>query len=250
MTPAALLARVTRELKARGSPARAKGTTAYFKKSEPIHFFGLAVPEVRALSRSWYAEVKPVWTVSDAIRFASLAVQQREMETKWVGFFILSRYAVDFPPDLLATVGDWIRKGRCDNWALIDALSAEVLAPLIRRHPALLPEVTAWHASPNRWLRRASLVPLVPFARKGEHLAAAYSVVASLMSDAEDLTHKAAGWLLREAGKTNPRRLAAYLMRHGPAIPRTTLRYAIERFPAAERARLLAETRIAPPSDG
>jgi 3-methyladenine DNA glycosylase AlkD len=198
---------------------------------------------VRALARSLYADVKGRWTVREAIAFANLAVRRRETETKWVGFFLLARFAADLPADLAATIEGWIKGGLCANWALIDALSAEVIAPLIRNHPALLPQVTAWHQSKNQWLRRAALVPLVPFARRGEHLTATYSVVAALLSDGEDLTHKASGWLLREAGKTNPRRLTAFLMSHGPAIPRTTLRYAIERFPAAERARLLAETR-------
>jgi 3-methyladenine DNA glycosylase AlkD len=55
--------------------------------------------------------------------------------------------------------------------------------------------------------------------------------------------HKATGWLLREAGKTDPARLKRFLLQHGPAIPRTALRYAIERFPAAARAELLQTTR-------
>jgi 3-methyladenine DNA glycosylase AlkD len=243
MTPPAALRRALKNLKAGGSPARAAGAKAYFKKFEPIYLFGVAVPQVRSLARALSAEVKGTWTVRDAIAFADLAVRRRETEAKWTGFFLLGRYARDFPDDLARTIGRWIAAGRCDNWALIDALSAEVIAPLLRRHPSLLPVVTGWHTSENRWLRRASVVPLVPFVRKGEILTPAYSVVASLFGDTEDLTHKACGWLLREAGKTNPRRLAAFLMRHGPAVPRTTLRYAIERFPAAERARLLAATR-------
>ena len=70
--------------------------------------------------------------------------------------------------------------------------------------------------------------------------------VLALAGDGEDLMHKACGWLLREAGKTDPARLEAFLRRHGPALPRTTVRYAIERFDPQRRARLLAETRGAP----
>jgi 3-methyladenine DNA glycosylase AlkD len=243
MTPATLLSHAERELKRLGSPSRAAGTRAYFKKTENVHFHGVSVPEARALARSLYYQVKDLWTVKDAIAFANLAVRRKETETKFLGFFMLARFAKELPAELATTIERWIKGGYCNSWALIDALSAEVIAPLIRRNPALLPDVTAWHRSPNQWLRRASLVPLVPFARKGEHLAASYSVVAALLADAEDLTHKASGWLLREAGKTNPRRLTAFLMAHGPAIPRTTLRYAIERFPKDERDRLLAETR-------
>jgi 3-methyladenine DNA glycosylase AlkD len=59
----------------------------------------------------------------------------------------------------------------------------------------------------------------------------------------EDLIHKANGWLLREAGKADPRRLEAFLLEHGSRIPRTTLRYAIERFSPAKRKSLLAKTK-------
>ena len=55
--------------------------------------------------------------------------------------------------------------------------------------------------------------------------------------------HKALGWLLREAGKTDMKRLRQFLLKHGPTIPRTTLRYAIERFPTKDRAKLLQKTR-------
>lgn len=243
ISPAALLTRGIRELKALGSPERAAGAKAYFKQSEPLYFYGASVPEVRALARRLHAEVKGQWTVREAIAFADLAVRRRETETKLLGIVMLARYVGDLPADLAPTIEGWIKAGFCSSWALIDALSAEVITPLIRAFPPLLPQVTAWHSSKNQWLRRASLVPLVPFARRGEHLTATYSLVTALMSDAEDLTQKASGWLLREAGKTNPRRLTAFLMAHGPAIPRTTLRYAIEKFPAAERARILTETR-------
>ncbi len=240
MTPAALLTIAVGELKRRGSPERAASGKAYFRKAEPIHLYGVPVPQVRALARKLYADVRDTWTVADAVAFANLAVKKKEIETKMLGFFLLANYAADLPADFSGTIEGWIKKGLVGNWALIDTLSAEVIAPLIRRWPAQLPAVTAWHRSPNQWMRRAALVPLVPFAARGEHLTAVYSLVTALFGDAEDLTHKASGWLLREAGRTNPRRLAAFLSAHGPAVPRTTLRYAIEKFPAEDRARLLA----------
>lgn len=55
--------------------------------------------------------------------------------------------------------------------------------------------------------------------------------------------HKAVGWLLREAGKTDMERLKRFLLKNGPEIPRTTVRYAIERFPKNQRKQLLEETR-------
>ena len=83
-------------------------------------------------------------------------------------------------------------------------------------------------------------------ARHGAHIDAAYRVATALHDDEEDLIHKATGWLLREAGQTDRRRLETYLLRHGPRLPRTALRYAIERFPAERRRAILLRTRSLP----
>jgi 3-methyladenine DNA glycosylase AlkD len=118
-----------------------------------------------------------------------------------------------------------------------------LVTPLLARHPSLLAQVTRWTTARSLWVRRAAAVSLVPLARRGEALPEAYGVAEALFTDRHDLIHKAVGWLLREAGKTDAARLEAFLRRHGPAIPRTTLRYAIERFPPARRRQLLSDTR-------
>ena len=125
----------------------------------------------------------------------------------------------------------------------MDTLAPSVLAPLLRRFPDLLPRVAGWTQAENLWVRRASVVALIPLARKGEHLDDAYTNAERLFGYPEDLIHKAIGWLLREAGKADQPRLKAFLLQHGKRLPRTALRYAIERFPEAERKQLLAQTR-------
>src|SRR5262249_49642827 len=91
--------------------------------------------------------------------------------------------------------------------------------------------------------RRASIVSLISLARKGAALDLTYATARTLHADHEDLIRKAVGWTLREAGKTDPARLERYLRQNGPSIPRTTLRYAIERFPLPVRRDRLASTK-------
>jgi 3-methyladenine DNA glycosylase AlkD len=88
-----------------------------------------------------------------------------------------------------------------------------------------------------------NLTPFITLAKREEFLEAIYEIAASLFPVDDDLIHKANGWLLREAGKRDPNRLEAFLLKHGRAVPRTTLRYAIERFPGARRKALLRRTR-------
>jgi 3-methyladenine DNA glycosylase AlkD len=140
-------------------------------------------------------------------------------------------------------VGSWILQGLCSNWATIDGLAGSVSSQLVLRYPDLLNQVMDWVNSGSLWLRRAALVSLVRPAREGRYLDHAYGLAERVFADREDLIQKAAGWLLREAGKTDMERLEHFLQRHGPKVPRTTLRYAIERFDAPDRNRLLEETR-------
>ena len=233
------------DLAALADPRRAAGARAYFKKFEPVYLYGVAAPDLRGVGRRWAAQVRGAWTATEAVRLAELAVRRREMETRWVGFFLLGRFARELPPETVGMVRRWAERGWCSNWALTDSVSSEVVAPLLRLHPRLVGTVTGWHRSPNLWVRRLAVVPLVPLARHGEHLDAAYDVVRALRGDREDLVHKACGWLLREAGKTDMARLERFLLRLGPGLPRTTLRYAIERFAPSRRRRLLLATRRA-----
>ena len=111
------------------------------------------------------------------------------------------------------------------------------------RSTALLARVAGWSRHRNMWVRRASAVGLIPSVRRRVGLDLAYDVASRLHADKEDLIQKALGWMLREAGKADERRLERYLRSNGPSIPRTTLRYAIERFPPAKRRVLLRVTR-------
>ncbi|MFQ5752402.1 MAG: DNA alkylation repair protein, partial [bacterium] len=104
-------------------------------------------------------------------------------------------------------------------------------------------EIINWRHSQNLWLRRACAVSFVGLARKGEHLETVYEITESLFVDKEDLIQKAIGWLLREAGKTDPKRLTSFLLLHGSRIPRTTLRYAIEKFSEQKRKQILTKTK-------
>ncbi len=247
-SPTAAQAQAIAWFRAHAEPRYAEGARAYFKSWEPVHLYGVRTPAVRAFAAGLARAVKGTWTVREALAFAERCTAQREMETKLLGWTLLGRYARAFPAGLPATVRRWILAGHCTNWAHIDTLSGEVLARWLARYPRGVRTITGWHTARNPWLRRASVVPLVGAARRGVHLDEAYATVLALRHDNEDLMHKACGWLLREAGKTDSARLERFLLEHGRELPRTTVRYAIERFAPAPRRRLLAETRARRPA--
>ena len=88
----------------------------------------------------------------------------------------------------------------------------------------------------------AAIVGLLPAVRRGLALDQVYETATLLRPDTHDLIHKAVGWMLREVGNRSPKAERAWLESRYPRMPRTMLRYAIEKFPEAERRRYLAGT--------
>jgi len=247
-TPAALVRESCRRLRAAADPDVAAGLHAYFKKAERLRFFGLKAAGLRAIERDVLACVKGCWTLSDAVAYAERMLRRPELEAKALGAMVLARHRRQFEPRLLPAARNWLAAGLCASWATTDALCSLVVAEVLRRFPDRVATLRSWTRSRSLWVRRAAAVSLVPLARRGQALDTAYAVALALLGDDEDLVHKATGWLLREAGRTDVPRLERFLLRHGPSLPRTALRYAIERLPTTRRRQLMAQTRGGPMS--
>lgn len=239
-TPQTAADSIIASLEKRRDPQRIEGAQRFFK--HPVSVYGIDAATLRRLARDWQNKLKPSWNLKSAVELCHLLIQKEELESKGVGILILSGFANQFDPDLLPVVKRWLER-HADNWATVDTLSSSILSPLVGRHPQIIPEIMAWGDTPILWVRRAAVVTFVPLARHGKHLDAAYAIAENLLGNEEDLMHKAIGWLLREAGKQDANRLRAFLLSHGPNVPRTTVRYAIERFPKLEQKRLLEKTR-------
>ncbi len=239
--PRALAAEAVARLKALADPVRAEGVQRYFK--DTVKAFGIPAPAIRALAAELHGSVKGTWTVDGAIALCDVLFSEPEIESKAVGSLILGRFTRDLPKSFPAKLESWLAADLLDNWASVDVLCPAAMGAFLAAHPESVAVVRRWAVHPNRWVKRASAVSFIKLAKREEFQDAVYAVSASLFPVADDLVQKANGWLLREAGKKDPTRLEAFLLRHGRAVPRTTLRYAIERFPEPKRKKLLAATR-------
>ena len=122
--------------------------------------------------------------------------------------------------------------GYINNWDLVDCSAAHIVgAHLFRRNRKPIYRLAG---SKNLWERRISILSTFFFIKRNE-FSDALAVAESLLKDPEDLIHKAAGWMLREVGKKRPAVEKGFLAKHYRRMPRTMLRYAIEKFPEAER---------------
>jgi 3-methyladenine DNA glycosylase AlkD len=127
---------------------------------------------------------------------------------------------------------------RVNNWDLVDGSAPQVVGgySATRRRGAL----DRLARSANLWERRIAIVATLHLIRLGQ-FDDTLRIAARLLSDEHDLIHKAAGWMLREVGKRDCDVLRGFLRRHAAAMPRTMLRYAIERMTPAERKKWMAK---------
>ena len=125
---------------------------------------------------------------------------------------------------------------RINNWDLVDLSCRFIIGEyLLDKSRDILYHLAQ---SPLLWDNRIAIVSTYAFIRKGQ-LEDTYALSDLMMHHPHDLMHKAIGWMLREAGKRNPERLYDYVMSHRADMPRTMLRYAIEKFSPKERAILM-----------
>ena len=135
-----------------------------------------------------------------------------------------------------------------NNWDLVDSSAAQIVGGWLADKPRGLLDRLA--RSTLLWSRRVAMIATYHYIQRGEHRDA-IRIATILVNDPHDLIHKAVGWMLREVGKrASDAALDAFLERHAATMPRTMLRYAIERLPARERAHWMRRGSWSPASAG
>jgi 3-methyladenine DNA glycosylase AlkD len=126
---------------------------------------------------------------------------------------------------------------RINNWDLVDSSAPQIAGPhLLGAERALLPKLAR---SPRLWERRIAMMATFHGIKQGRY-GPALRIARLLIADPHDLIHKAVGWMLREIGKRDQAVAERFLRAHAADMPRTALRYAIERFTPADRRRYLS----------
>ena len=227
-------AAIRRELKALSTPARAAAVQRFFKTGpgeygEGDRFLGVTVPALRKVAAS-YRDL-PLAATSGLLRSAW-------HEERLLALLILVRqYTVGTPAQRDAIYRVYLENtSYINNWDLVDSSASIVGEHLRGRAGAALRRLAR---SPLLWERRIAIVATYTYIKRGE-FDETLKVAALLLDDRHDLIHKAVGWMLREVGKRDRKAAETFLQQHAAQMPRTMLRYAIERFPPGLRRRYLA----------
>jgi 3-methyladenine DNA glycosylase AlkD len=224
-----------RRLRALSSARRAKVSAWFFKTGpgeygEGDRFLGITVPtlrrETRAFDKIEIVEIERLLASPwhEERLFALLILVRRYERAKIAERSRIFRFYL-------------AHLDRVNNWDLVDLSAPSIVGEhLAGGGRAVLRRLVR---SPVLWERRIAIVSTFAFLRRGE-VRPTFELAHRLLRDPEELIHKAAGWALREAGKKDLGALRAFLARNAGLMPRTMLRYAIERLPERERRAWLA----------
>jgi 3-methyladenine DNA glycosylase AlkD len=227
-------AALTREFTRAANPKRARDLAWFFKTGkgeygEGDKFIGITVPVQRAIAKKFrHLDLRDIEKLLNSRihehRSTSLMILVAQYEAGDAG---TKQRVFDF----------YLRHARrVNNWDLVDGSAPYIVGKhLLAGSRGVLYRLAK---SPDLWERRIAMVATAAFIRAGD-LDDAFGIAALLLSDKHDLIHKAIGWMLREAGKQSRPQMIAFLKRNYSHMPRTALRYAIERLPEARRKKAL-----------
>lgn len=226
---------VAKELGEIGTAARAKASAWFFKTAKGEYgygdrFLGVSVPAQRKIAK----------------RYARLPLQELGKllespfhECRLTALFILAgQYRKADTKERQQIVRFYLaNRRRVNNWDLVDSSAPHILGHHLLDHDRSVLQKLA--RSTNLWDRRIAIIATAALIREGEY-DDTLKLAEMLLCDEHDLIHKAVGWMLREVGNRSAVTEEKFLKNHAARMPRTMLRYAIEKFPEPKRKAYLA----------
>lgn len=199
----------------------------FFK--EKIKLYGVKVPTVNKISREYFKLID-CKTKSEIVELCEILWQSGFIEESFIAcnwsYYIHEKYE----PEDFQLFEKWITN-YVNNWATCDTLCNHTIGEFIEMFPEYIVKLKDWATSHNRWLRRASSVTLIIPARKGKFLNEILEIADILLLDKDDLVQKGYGWMLKAASEANQQEIVDYVIKNKSIMPRTALRYAIEKMP-------------------
>jgi len=224
--------KVRRELREASDEKTRESGLRYFK--EDVNLYGIRSKTVKEIAQANFALVRGRPKQEILIMCDSLW-QSGMMEETFVACLWSGRLAGKFVPEDFKVLERWVHK-YVNNWASCDTLCNHSVGDFIQMYPGFICELKRWAVSDNRWTRRAAAVSLIIPARRGKFLPDIFEIAEILLRDKDDMVQKGYGWMLKEASKPSQKEVFDFVMKYKAVMPRTALRYAIEKMPAGLRA--------------
>jgi 3-methyladenine DNA glycosylase AlkD len=209
----------------------------FFK--EDVKLYGIKSADVSRISKEHYKNITDK-SKSHIFSLCNELWKSGYMEES----FVACNWAYDvrkhYEPDDFDIFEKWVST-YVGNWASCDTLCNHTVGTFVEMYPEYLSGLKKWAQSKNRWVKRASAVSLILPARRGKFLEDIFIIADILHSDKDDMVQKGYGWMLKAASEAHQKDVFNYVMRKKTTMPRTSLRYAIEKLPPELKAQAMAK---------
>jgi 3-methyladenine DNA glycosylase AlkD len=225
---------IQRKLRKLANKEKARILQGFFKTGPGQYgdgdvFLGITVPVLRKLAKECHKT-----SVADSLTLLRSEVHEQRLLAL---FLLIHAYAQGDEAIKKRIYGDYLKNTRSiNNWDLVDLSAPNIVGDYLAdksRKP-----LYTLARSRDLWKKRIAILATFQFIKQND-FTDALAIAGMLVKDDHDLIHKAVGWMLREVGKRDVRTEEGFLQKHYQTMPRTMLRYAIERFPEVKRQRYL-----------
>jgi 3-methyladenine DNA glycosylase AlkD len=235
---AEIIKKLKNEIRAADRPENRINYQQFFKErlKEPE---GLKAVVLRSISNNGYKEIRGE-SLDQILRLCDQLLASDERYMRFVAFEWALKSKRHFRAGEFTRFERWL-KTYVSSWGSCDHLCTGPIGVLIAQYQQLAVKVRPWRRSRNRWVRRGAAVSLIMPVRQRLLLDEVFRTADTLLEDQDDMVQKGYGWMLKEASNRFPDEVFAYVMKQKARMPRTALRYAIEKLPPTRRKQAMAK---------
>jgi 3-methyladenine DNA glycosylase AlkD len=230
-----IIHRITETLISNSNEKTRSSSQHFFK--EPIQCHGVKTAVTEKIGMEYYRQIKDkskgeIFELCEAL-WQTGYLEESGIACNWS--YCLHK---DYEPDDFKTFEKWVDQ-YVTNWATCDTLCNHTVGKFVEMYPEYLAELKKWARSENLWMKRAAAVSLIIPARHGNFLEDILEITDILLLDKDDMVQKGYGWLLKAASQAHQQVIFNYVVAKKAVMPRTALRYAIEKMPVELRAQAM-----------
>jgi len=199
----------------------------FFK--EEIQSYGVKSAIVAKMSKDYFKSIKNN-SKAEIFGLCEQLWQSQTLEESFIACNWSYQVHKEYQPNDFNVFEKWIAN-YVNNWASCDTLCNHTVGKFLEMYPEYVSRLKEMAKSENRWMRRASAVSLIIPAKKGLFIQDIFEIASILLTDKDDLVQKGYGWMLKVACQKHQHEVFGYIISNKSIMPRTALRYAIEKMP-------------------
>jgi 3-methyladenine DNA glycosylase AlkD len=233
----AIIKIICQELKQNSDPHTKASGQNFFK--ETVKIYGVKTALVTKIAKSHDKEILAM-NKKEVFALCEKLWKSGYMEESFVACHFSYLLRKNYEPADFKVFEKWVNN-YISNWASCDTLCNHTIGTFVEMYPKYLEKLKKWTKSENRWMKRAASVTLIIPARRGKFLKEIFEIADILLMDKDDLVQKGYGWMLKAASEVYQKEVFEYVMKNKDKMPRTALRYAIEKMPKELKVKAMAK---------